>query len=205
LLAAASLTACTSTKRPLEAAVKIEVQVEGSRFSASGSHLGDGRILTNKHVCDLFLPGFQGQIIDSDQKHYNVQAWVNSSVPEIDLCLITTNATKLPKVELDETSRSYNGQLVQVTGYPLGEYAKVQGYVLGSRIFLVGGGMDGEVSEFLTAMAMVTAGGVSGSGVINNEGKLIGVVNAGGGGLTLFVPLSTVREFLTDAVRYLEN
>lgn len=208
----AAATACTSTTRektgeninPKGPAVRVEGLFDEGIGSGSGTHMGGGNILTNKHVCDMLLYAKASRVITHDGSIYAVQGMYNSPDPVIDLCLLRTNARALPKATFGDANQVLVGKIVNVTGYPSGLYATMQGRVLGSTIIFV---FDGFLlmPEFLSVLGAPSAPGSSGSGIYDQAGGLVGVLNAGDGRVTLFVPLHITKEFYDAAVRSFEN
>ena len=184
--------------------VRVQSLFMGGIGSASGTHIGDGNILTNQHVCDMFGESLADQVVSYNGDVYAVQKIYNSPDPYIDLCLIHTNMTKLPSAKLGSADDNNIDMLATVVGYPSGEYSILQGRIVGTTIFAIGTDF-GTVPEFLSLLATPSAPGVSGSGVYNTDKELIGVVNAGNGRITLFVPLAIVKEFLNAAIRSFQN
>lgn len=182
--------------------VKIEVDVPNrGGIMASGSHIGNGQILTNRHVCDYFQPGFQGTVTDYKKRVWRIRDYVNSPTPRVDLCVLQTNATDLPVVEFekDASLMAKSGDWLFYVGFPAGNFNQAGGYMIGYDLVQVGDPEGESVVMYLGVVKLVTAGGASGSPVYNREGRMIGVLNAGGGGEMAFVPQTIVEEFLRYA------
>lgn len=208
LLLSITAVACTSgdgkrttgePRNPRSAAVRVEAIFPKGTGSGSGTHMGEGNILTNKHVCDMLQYAPVARIVDHNGTIYTVQGIYNSNDVVIDLCLLRTNAASLPSIPFGTMDQVAPGKIVSVVGYPSGMYATMQGRVIGSTIIMVWD-EDFIIPEFLTILAAPSAPGSSGSGILS-DGRLVGVLNAGDGRVSLFVPLQVTKEFYDTAVR----
>lgn len=181
---------------------------------------GNTFILTNNHVCGLANDA--GTVL-IDGEYY---AHVVSNSPDHDLCLIS-NPLNNEGVDVDVTSR--DGQNIYVIGHPLLEpLSIVKGQISGTITakILLGYNLpcDGKNEtkiladpDSLAAAFGITSAcvrsyeaqattcnilpGNSGSPVVNEDGKVVGVAFAGredGPGRGYIVPLSYVQKFLED-------
>jgi S1-C subfamily serine protease len=189
------------------AIVKVEITAAEGRMTATAFHIGEGLMLTNQHVCDEIKSDRRVNLNAHNKKSYKIQSYYNSRSFFVDLCLLKTNAQELPALELELGGASFKGQVVTIEGYPAGFWGRIQGVVDTSQILAIAQDPFGiqVIPQFLSVINVVSIGGVSGSPVFSQSGIVIGVVNAGGGGRTLFVPALVVQEFLKDAIPALEN
>ncbi|MGZ8766570.1 MAG: S1C family serine protease [Acidimicrobiia bacterium] len=147
----------------------------------SGVSIGDGTVVTNHHVVDgadrLELTTWDGR---------DVTATVASATYVNDLAIIRTDATELPAPDRRE-DRLDPGDRVRIVGYPEGGQLEISG---GSVVDYVPGDDYGEAGSVLRATAVVKHGN-SGGPVLDDQGRLVGIVFAieGGTDYALVIPM----------------
>jgi S1-C subfamily serine protease len=130
--------------------------------------LGDGTVVTNQHVVDgadsLELTTWDGR---------DVTATVASATYVNDIAIIRTDAADLPVLERRE-ERLESGDRITVVGYPEGGQLKISD---GAVVDYVWGDHYDEGGSVMRATAVVEQGN-SGGPVLDEQGRLVGVVFA---------------------------
>lgn len=147
-----------------------------STSNATGIHIGEGKILTARHVTDRYgkdalIMVFKGII--------GLRGLVIASSNNEDLSILQTNYTNLEKVEISSEKLSSN-QTLLVTGFPGISHtfrciyiADIHDLIQGLKswdTFLLRYGVDtkSSISDI--------RGGFSGGGVFNTKGQLVGML-----------------------------
>ncbi|HEX2027596.1 MAG TPA: serine protease [Nitriliruptorales bacterium] len=148
-------------------------------------------IVTNRHVVEdadpLRLSTWDGDAFEVE---------VAVVAPDHDLAALRTNRALGSTVEPAQRP-AQRGDLVHVAGYPLGgEFGTVKGIVVDE----VEGPALGEPAQVLRIRAVVLPG-YSGGPVLDDDGRLVGVVYALGRTtrLALAIPLLSLVRWLDDA------
>ncbi|MGJ7922330.1 S1C family serine protease [Neobacillus sp. LXY-4] len=157
-----------SQREDIQQFKKAVVAVEGNNIKGTGFNIAaDGYIITNYHVIENMKPIV---VHFSDGQVY--KATVEQGFPEIDVAFLDIKGEDLPVLTLDNKASLAEGNAVFVIGNPLAFYQIAnKGELIGLR-----GVNDIEV-PVLGITAPVYRGN-SGSPVINEEGKVVGVVFA---------------------------
>ncbi|MEL7565772.1 MAG: trypsin-like peptidase domain-containing protein [Dehalobacterium sp.] len=144
------------------------VMIDTGKSKGTGFNIdADGLIVTNAHVVNdseaVLVRFSQGDIYMGTQ-------WI--SFPEVDLALIKIKGKSLPKLDLAEDRAVSPGDRVIIIGNPLGfPFMVSQGKVSGHTLL-------NNWSEPILAIEGYIYKGNSGSPVINNQGKVVGIVFA---------------------------
>lgn len=170
-------------------AVRIRNVGCSSLSTGSGFAIDATTLLTNKHVV---ADSAQLQVSTYDGRDIAVTA--ASSATLADLAVVRTAAELPSAAELAE-SDPQPGQVVTVVGYPEGgELTLTTGQVIGSTT----DPLHENLGEVLVADAQVEPGS-SGSAVLDDDGRVVGVVYAkNAAGQSYIVPVSTLRALLAD-------
>ncbi len=167
----------------------------------SGVYVRGNKVMTAAHVCegnnakDLVL-------IDYNKKRYFVESYVMASNPAVDLCLLTLEQASLPLpgVAIGNAPKEYMNQLVYIGGYAGGELYSVRAAPVVEETFInISKSMFGPPKLYKVQIIQLQGiPGISGSGVLNEQRKLVGIANIAGPGVTGFVPLSDIIQFLKE-------
>lgn len=170
----------------------VRVRNVGCGFISTGSGfaLDEHTLVTNRHVIEdskkLQVQTYDGRA---------VSATAVSTTTVADIAIVTTEeslgATYAQMALLDPAE----SDVVTVVGYPKGgRLSTVSGVVLGATADPLGGAIDA-----VLATTVVVEPGSSGSPVLNEDGKLAGVVYAKNEASQSFiVPVSTLRTLLDE-------
>lgn len=150
------------------------VDIDG-RGHGSASHLGEGYFLTAGHV----TKGAKNLTIRTNDG-YSFEAeilWQNNEY-DVAMIYVPKMGTPMEAVELS-CKKNFVGQQITITGNPLDTvFAKSWGRVSGLGKTGLENRYDGMWTK-LIALDITAAPGVSGAGVINNGGELVGILVAG--------------------------
>lgn len=161
----------------------------------------DGYIMTNHHVID----GAQTITVTlKDGTSY--QASIIGDDPQTDLALLKIDATGLtPAVLAADSNELQVGQTAIAIGNPLGQLG---GTVTSGIVSALDREIeiDGETMNLLQTNAAINPGN-SGGGLFDDNGNLIGIVNAKSSGsdiegLGFAIPINTVKTVFTDLKEY---
>ncbi|CDQ21174.1 S1C family serine protease [Halobacillus karajensis] len=164
LITSAKLSTDEKVKTYKESVVVVEAgESKGTGFAFTS----EGHILTNHHVIEG-----EKRISVGFPEDGLFGAEVTASYPEVDLAVLDVGGDELPYIELAERTTFEDGEHVYFIGNPL-KFTGIanQGNVIGYKA----------LSDWNREVLMLDAPiyrGNSGSPVINNEGKVIGVVFA---------------------------
>ncbi len=163
------------------------VTIQGTNSKGTGFNISpDGTIITNYHVIE-HIPTIA--VVFPNGEIYSAE--VIEQDPELDIALLDIDAESLPHLDLQEDNSWSEGNHIYVIGNPLA-YSQVV--------------MEGEISTSDATMRITAPihKGNSGSPVIDEQGKVIGVVYAktipeigsGKESLGLAVPIEEVFHLL---------
>jgi serine protease Do len=150
---------------------KQEQQSGGSGFVISA----DGYIVTNNHV---IAGGPNGDAVDTvtvtlfDGKEYTAKIIGRDQIS--DVALIKINATNLPFVEMEASTKSRVGDWVIAIGNPLGLSSSVTAGIISALQRNIGAG--GAYDRFIQTDTAINPGN-SGGPLFNLQGKVIGINN----------------------------
>lgn len=198
---------------------------EGTAFSVRGAS-GDKYLVTNAHVCEQLASAGGYAVISADDGGFNIPVKIRAISDKYDLCALTLQVDFLKPLEIDEDY--HENQRVFVAGFPMVPFLSVvEGRVGGLMDFQIPikevntpcvgpkfkvdklplttpEGIDFVDYCFMVGqMLMTTAAsdlGNSGSPVLNEDMKVIGVVMISRG-LTAHagaVPAKFLVEFLSN-------
>jgi serine protease Do len=205
LMLGTALSACSgvdpietgSSRAGADVRIERDVKVGGQTKQSVGSgvYIGNGIILTAAHVVD----GAKEVRVKSDAGDIQTATvlWTNAAY---DLAAIRpTNSRRFKEARL-ACVEPHEGDEVKAAGNPAGiEFVTMHGYVSGKSRKMA---PDWE-AVFLTDMT--TIGGMSGGGVYNREGYVVGITvgtlgyNAPAGGLGFAVPGKVACQMLGRA------
>jgi hypothetical protein len=150
-------------------AASVRVDMAGG-FGGSGTHVGNGCFITNRHVTG-YDTGKAGSVTFPTGHSYSVT--VSAVCDYADMACLTTNDVRdEPYVSLAAAATPRGGEVYQA-GYPASN---------GRRLHTKHGTMIGEVKvEWGRSddIAMTCSSGDSGSGIFNSRGELCGVLWGG--------------------------
>ncbi len=176
---------------------KIEQDI-GSGFVISK----DGLIVTNKHVVADSQATYQ--VIDKDDKKYNVQKIYRD--PANDIAILKIDATGLKPVEMGDSSKLKVGQFVIAIGTALGEFRHTvtTGVVSGlGRGITAGSPFEGfaeQLDNVIQTDAAINPGN-SGGPLINSAGQVIGIntaVSAQGQNIGFAIPINVIKDAIVS-------
>ena len=171
----------------------------GSAYSDTVISHGTGVIIQNNGLivtCYHVVEGAEKiTVVLDDQTEYD--ATILGYDDRFDLAVIKVEATKLPAVELGDSSLIKSGEGVVVIGNPLGEFgSSVTAGVLSApeRELTI----EGTPLRLMQMDAAVNPGN-SGGALLNMQGQLIGIVNAkvsanGIEGIAFAIPWKSISE-----------
>ncbi len=156
----------------------------------------DGYIVTNNHV----VSGADGiKVYLQDGTEYDAQLVGTDSYT--DIAVIKINAENLPAATIGSSSSMMVGDTVYAIGNPLGVLATSvsKGIVSGLDREVT---IDGQQMTLMQVNASVNSGN-SGGGLFNENGELIGIVNAKANGTNVegigfAIPIDTAKGVVTD-------
>lgn len=159
----------------------------------------DGYIVTNNHVIE---DARSVEVTLADGTTYPAEVIGTDAVT--DLAVVKINATQLPTATLGNSDNIQVGDAVVAIGNPLGSLggSATNGIIsaLDREITI-----DNETMYLLQTNAAVNPGN-SGGGLFNNQGELIGIVNAKSigsdiEGLGFAIPVNDVKAIVTQLIR----
>ncbi|MCM3637503.1 serine protease [Sporosarcina luteola] len=161
---------------------------KGTGFSVSS----DGTILTNYHVVE---ENRSVSVVFPDDGRY--EATVKETFPTIDVAVLEVHGSELPFLEIDHSSKMDNNDPLTFIGNPL----SFKG-IANEGSILAPIKLTGWSDEVMMIKAPVYRGN-SGSPVLNEDGKVIGIIFATmdhkeHGKVGLFIPVSLLHENLSD-------
>ncbi len=185
---------------------------EGAEFKLEGQGSGviidrSGLAITNWHVVDSATEASGEQKLDhqveitlNDESRY--EAIVLSTDRQRDLALLKIqlpDGVQLHAVELGDSDELLLGETVIAIGNPYGHASSVSVGILSAvnRDIRVGGRSGVRTQKDLLQIDADTNPGNSGGALIDINGKLIGIINAGsnvGSGLNFAIAVNTVRD-----------
>ena len=162
----------------------------------------EGLVVTNKHVVADTEAKYK--IITKDDKTYEVTKIYRD--PINDLAILKINASKLPVVELGDSTKIKVGQLAVAIGTALGEFRNTvtTGVVSGIGRGITAGGPFEDSAERLDNVIQTDAAinpGNSGGPLLNSAGQVVGVnaaVSQEGQNIGFALPINVVKEALAN-------
>lgn len=157
-----------SKREDIQQYKKAVVSIEGDNKKGTGFNIAsDGYIITNFHVIEDMKPIV---VYFNDGQVYH--ASLEQGFPEVDLAFLNIDGVNLPTLSFAKDGRLENGDSIYVVGNPLGFYQIAnKGKVIGQK------GVGSLTIPALAITAPVYRGN-SGSPVIDEAGKVVGVVFA---------------------------
>ena len=159
--------------------------------SASGSGLmvllpdGEIALLTAKHVISGMSPKEEIEIMASNDKSIYIESKKALIMPDYDLAFVLIDRKELEndahKFYLTEivTDKTLVGQKVSVLGYPLSDTSIVNKARISPGVIQTMGDDDSIKDGYSLGYSSKTYVGMSGGGVFNSSGKLIGIHGRG--------------------------
>lgn len=178
--------------------VYIELYNQYNEPVSSGSGViisKDGRVATNLHVVSDFSLGQYVKIILSNGEEYETDKIIGYNEEE-DLAVLKIDAPKnLPAAELGDSSKIATGDKVYALGSPLGVQNTLSEGIISNRSTKVD-----NVKRIQTSAPV--SHGSSGGALVNQNGKVIGVVVAyltEGQNMNLAIPVNTLKAVKTNS------
>jgi len=159
--------------------------------SASGSGLmvllpdGEIALLTAKHVISGMSPKEEIEIMASNDKSIYIESSKALFMPEYDLAFVLIDRKELENLDHKfylteiETDRILVGQKVSVLGYPLSDTSIVNKARISPGVIQTMGDDKSIKDGYSLGYSSKTYVGMSGGGVFNSSGKLIGIHGRG--------------------------
>ena len=156
-------------------------------------------ILTNNHVIQNAA---EIEVITADDRKFSAETL--GTDPRSDLALLKVEADNLPAVELGDSDKLREGELVLAIGNPFGyEHTITTGIVsaLGRARF------GADYGSFIQTDAAVNPGN-SGGALVNTRGQLIGINTAiasrsgGNNGLAFAIPVNLAKDVMQQLVEH---
>jgi S1-C subfamily serine protease len=183
ILALFLLTSCTSRPYATVRAATFLVHAQGGIGSAV--HIGHGYFITAAHVQN----GTKVTIVNRLEGATYVTELIKVDLDK-DLCLVRIKRKDLPKVDVAKHELEI-GEVVIATGYHYGEtLLTTQG---------IKSGIVGASSHHYTSDAEVNPG-TSGGPLVNEDGELIGIIQAKSGGLSFYAGSKVLKKFLKGSL-----
>lgn len=158
----------------------------------------DGYVVTNNHV----VSG-ANKITVTTQEGQSYDATIVGTDSKTDLAVLKIKAQDLIPAILGDSDALQVGEDAIAIGNPLGQLGgTVTNGIISAKSRDVS--IDGETMNLLQTNAAVNPGN-SGGGLFNNQGRLVGIINAkssGSGveGLGFAIPINTAREVIEDLI-----
>ncbi len=174
-------------------AVRIRNVGCGSLSTGSGFAIDATTLITNRHVV---ADSAELQVSTYDGRDIDVTASSTASIADLALVRTAEDLPSYPKLAEEDPVR---GDMVTVVGYPQGGSLTVtRGQVIGATT----DPLNANLGEVLVTDAQVEPGS-SGSAVLDDEGRVVGVVYAkSASGQSYIVPLSTLSTVLADTAAF---
>ena len=182
-------------------------QITSTAISGTGFIISeDGYILTNYHVVNsenISNPTLTVTLYNGDQDKYDAKVVGYDSFN--DVALVKIEASGLTPVSLGDSDEVEPGQNIAIIGHPLGQltYSISKGIVSSTdrRINVEGVMMD------LYQIDAAVNGGNSGGPAFNENGQVIGIVNAKYAsstieGLGFIIPINSAVKIANDIINY---
>ena len=159
--------------------------------SASGSGLmvllpdGEIALLTAKHVISGMSPKEEIEIIASNDKSIYIESSKALFMPDYDLAFVLIDRKELENLDHKfylteiETDKTLVGQKVSVLGYPLSDSSIVNKARISPGVIQTMGDDNKIKDGYSLGYSSKTYVGMSGGGVFNSSGKLIGIHGRG--------------------------
>lgn len=159
----------------------------------TGFVVGDGLILTNKHV--VSDPEADYTVVDNQGEKYEAEIWALD--PAHDIAFLKVDMSHLEPLTLGDSSKLEVGQSVVAIGNALGEFGNTvsTGIISGLQRTL-----GGELRSLIQTDAAINRGN-SGGPLLDLEGKVIGVnvaKAAGAENIGFAIPINIAKGALQD-------
>lgn len=163
-----------------------------------------GIIVTNKHV--VADPSASYSVVDKDGNKYTVTKIYRD--PILDLALVQVSGSKLPALDLGDSSKLQVGQTVIAIGNALGRFTNTvtTGVVSGLGRRVVAGDPLSGSAESLDDLIQTDAAinpGNSGGPLLNSEGQVIGLdvaTTEGAQNIGFAIPINSVKKTVDEFV-----
>lgn len=172
------------------------------RGAGSGTFFKDNVVITAGHVCRGTPPELF-EVVDFQRRLYKVKAIKIHDNTSIDLCVMwLTESPSLLGTPIARSDSALIGSYAFIPGFSGGRVYSIRSGTIYSEELINIMGHEGPLEMRLQFIAVPAQPGISGSGVINALGEMVGVANAVGSiGLGL-VPLKDLLDFLKDTGVY---
>jgi S1-C subfamily serine protease len=190
LLLAVSSPAYAKVNLDAEAALVTVLTNDGEdSYQCSGSHVGDGVILTAAHCVMDQITVYDGVVF----KPVTALLWIDRAY---DVALLYSPDMSLsPSVDFDCREQPI-GTEIEAVGVPYGfRDVHTYGRIASRPVKIPGKRASWGVGQFVTA---IIEGGMSGGMALDADGSQVGVLVGGYGNLGIIVPASTVCGLLND-------
>lgn len=156
-----------------ESVVRIEARPCGQTSSGTGSVLDDGLVLTNAHL----VAGSADDVKVRTNDQRLLEAVVVGFDPGRDLALLHVDGLGLRRVEVGDPEP---GSLALIIAHPGSDEARALDVIVVRTFTATGDDIygEGDVSRTAVELAVDVVPGVSGAGVFDESGELVGVVFA---------------------------
>jgi S1-C subfamily serine protease len=179
--------------------IKVFRDPEHTKFGGAGSamYLKQNILLSAGHVCENQNP----LMMEAVQNNRSINQPIKFIIEEragVDLCLIflAGNPKNVSPTNIAAANSNVMGAHVTIPGFSGGyNYSIRQGNVYAEELLPIYG-KEGFIFMRLQAMSVFGQPGISGSGVLNDNGEIVGVANAVGPMGLMMVPLEDIRIFL---------
>ena len=147
----------------IRSVVKVVVLSEtGKQSLGSGVIIDNNIVATNCHVTRAAKSAF----LVKEDSHYNVIA--QAALPELDVCLLKTQAIAQPTVTLADIANLHLGDKITMLGYPFALGIRMRmGAIIGLHDY-----HSAKIIEIDTGFMQ----GASGGGVFNKKNELVGLM-----------------------------
>ncbi|KKQ24763.1 MAG: hypothetical protein US40_C0001G0016 [Candidatus Roizmanbacteria bacterium GW2011_GWC2_37_13] len=170
----------------------------------SGFIIGDGLIITNKHVVSETDATYQ--VLTNDKKKYNVEKIYRDPLNDLAILKITIVPNSLKSLKLGDSDNLKLGQLVIAIGTPLGEFTNTvtSGIISGLGRGITAGSPYEEFVEKLDNVIQTDAAinpGNSGGPLLNSKGEVIGVnaaIAQSGQNIGFAIPVNVVKNLIEN-------
>jgi hypothetical protein len=168
----------------------------GTISGGSGTHLGNGLVITNRHVAGK--TGRKAGVLFASGKSYRGE--VVAICQYADLAAIVVQEASEEPSALVASAVPVNGTMVYSAGYPGYTNRNGSGRTMTQKNGTMKGGAQVEWGQS-NRIAMKCSSGDSGSGIFNGEGALVGVLWGGGQGETMACTFRDTSRFVNQDCR----
>jgi serine protease Do len=173
--------------------VTVELRITGRAAGSGVIWRADGLVVTSAHVL-ASVGGARGhaQVVLADGR--NLPAALVAWDGQLDLALLSVEASDLPAAVVGDSDRLRPGELVLAVGHPLG----VAGAVVTGVLHAAPARGRGAGLRFIQADLRLAPGN-SGGPLADADGRVIGINAMIAGGLALAVPSHVVQAFVMQS------